>query len=68
MKLFFRIIFKVFLVLSMIAGWATTERITERKKNEHQKYALLIGGGITESDNYVLPQNVAGSNDFNRLY
>ena len=52
MKLFFRIIFKVFLVLSIIAGCATTERITERNKNEHQKYALLIGGGITESDNY----------------
>ena len=52
MKLFFRIIFKVFLVLSIIAGCATTERITERKKNEHQKYALLIGGGVTESDNY----------------
>jgi hypothetical protein len=52
MKLFFRIIFKVFLVLSIIAGCATTERITERKKNEHQKYALLIGGGITDSDNY----------------
>jgi hypothetical protein len=52
MKLFFRIIFKVFLVLSIIAGCATTEMITERKKNEHQKYALLIGGGVTESDNY----------------
>ena len=52
MKLFSRIIFKVFLVLSIIAGCANTERITEREKNEHKKYALLIGGGITESDNF----------------
>jgi hypothetical protein len=52
MKLFLRIIFEVFLVLSIIAGCASTERITKRNKNEHQKYALLIGGGVTESDNY----------------
>ena len=52
MKLFFRVIFKAVLVLFIVSGCATTERKTERKKNEHQKYALLIGGGVTESDNY----------------
>jgi hypothetical protein len=52
MKLFLRIIFKVFLVFSIIAGCTTTEMITEQKENEPQKYALLIGGGITDSDNY----------------
>ena len=52
MKSFSRIIFKISLVLSIIAGCATTERITEREKNEHKKYALLIGGGTTEGDNF----------------
>jgi hypothetical protein len=40
------------IVQMMSACSLTLKPEPERKKNEHQKYALLIGGGVTESDNY----------------
>jgi len=54
MKLFFRIIFKIFLILTILAGRATTKEIKETDSGAllNQRIALLEEGQYDLSINY----------------
>jgi hypothetical protein len=44
--------FMVLMGIALIVSVSSSISIPDRKKNEPQKYALLIGGGVTERDNF----------------